>query len=73
MSIDNNIRAGKARGGEECFACERGLANGEPAIWFVFEVPALITTITVNRAAHLGCADHFYRILGKRIKDARGK
>lgn len=68
--MKDNVRVCQGDG-SECFVCERETPKGTPVIAVSFDVPALVTTITVNRHMHLDCAGELQALLDLRIRQAK--
>jgi hypothetical protein len=67
---DNSIRA-ITSAGSECLWCDEDIRDGEQAILVIFKIPLIITSTTVEKQAHVRCAEELAALMALRIKQAK--
>jgi hypothetical protein len=68
--LDDGVQARISLGGG-CFLCDDKIESGEPTVFIRVDIPAILTTIKVEKEMHLNCAAELAVLVQLRIKQAK--
>lgn len=67
---EGNIRV-VTSAGDECFVCEKRIADGDTVILVEFKVNLVLVSPAVEKQAHVDCAEKLNKIIAGRVVEAR--